>query len=230
MDTVDDKRHDLITEYYVVSDRFGFVGAYSLIHMAENIVIKYYPTPFIIQRFPANPNFPTDVLWALPFQSNDSVAFVSNSKDEVLKVQSAYGRIGLMYDDDIKYWEHAVNVILPAAKDRLLSISRAYIQHTGGETMETLCDIEFQDLRKLEQSFAPLKNGPLSQLLKSTETITIMDCVIPVGVGGFPEPESKPEPEEKEKEPEPKPEPEEKEPEPEPEPNMTPVDDDFIKL
>jgi hypothetical protein len=174
------------TEYFVVSDRFGFVGAFHTVAMAEALVVEYFPTPFIVQRFPAAPNCQTDVVWAIPFRDIDAVAFVSNSREDVVKVQDTYLRIGMVCEDDIKYWEHNVNVPVKAAKDRLDSISRAHRQYVGTEPMENLAEIEFNDMQRLQKMFQPMKNGPISRLLRATEKMTIMDCVIPVGVGGTP--------------------------------------------
>ena len=114
------------TSYYVVSDRYGFIAAFSSELLLRYEMGKYYLIPYIIQKFEANQKFPLDSIWVVLYRDIDAVAFVSNDRDEAVKFQKLYNSVGLSYEDDIDYWKQQVNVVMPLALERLKQISEAH--------------------------------------------------------------------------------------------------------
>jgi hypothetical protein len=114
------------TSYFVVSDRYGFVAAFSSELLLRYEMNKFYLIPYIIQKFEADQNCPLNYIWVVLYRELDAIAFVSNNRDEAVKFQKLYNSIGLSYDDDIDYWKQQVNVITPLALERLSQMSEAH--------------------------------------------------------------------------------------------------------
>lgn len=164
---------------YVVSDNFGFVGAFSSAAFAEELVLRKYPSiPFITQRFPTIPG-PCDSVWVVLYRDIDAVAFVSNSRSEAERVQGVYQRVGLSYPDSIDHWEQALNVVSKPAEDRLIPRHRAHLMYAGPLTTEEVEKMEAADLARVEALVASKDDGPLARVIRELEPVTIMDCVIP---------------------------------------------------
>lgn len=111
---------------FVVSDSTGFVGAFSSIERARELVIEKYPIiPFITTKYPIAPG-PRDRVWVVLYRGIDAVAFASNDRGEAERVKNELGRVGLTYEDAIDYWEQPFDAISPPAAERLEVQKRAH--------------------------------------------------------------------------------------------------------
>ncbi len=169
--------------YYVLSDGHGFVGAFYSAAAAEEKVAEYNLIPFLVQRFGVAPG-PVGTIWVVLYRDIDAVAFVSNSRAEAERVQTVYNQIGLTYTDSIDYWEHPANMVSDAVNERLKSFSRAHTMYAGELSPEELMARQIKDYNKICELMQPRKDGPIARMLKENEKITIIDCVVPVNVGG----------------------------------------------
>jgi hypothetical protein len=168
--------------YYVLSDNYGFVGAFCSVAEAEEVVILHYPTPFLLQRFGVEPG-QIDTIWVIPYKGIDAVAYVSNSREAASAAHEALCRVGLAYDDPIDYWEQPANRIAQAAAPRLAALSKANAV-CEPPTLEDLRAREMADYARIAQLTKPRPDGPLQRLIRENERITVLDCVVPVAVGG----------------------------------------------
>jgi hypothetical protein len=163
--------------YYVLSDSSGFVGAFYTIQDAAREVLKYNLIPFIVQKFSVAPG-PVDRVWVVLYRDLDAVAFVSNNREEAEKVQLIYGRVGLSYPDYIDYWEQYANTINPNIIIRLESLSRAHSDCVGEASEAELKQRELDDIERVSRLIG-------SRLpITTSDNITILDEVIPIGIGG----------------------------------------------
>ena len=171
-------------QYCVVSDNMGFVGAFYTAESVAAMTTKHHSIPFLIQRYRVAPG-PVATVWVVLYRDLDAVAFVTNDRAEAEKVQEMYGRIGLAYSDSIDYWEHRADTVNKAAEERLNSLSRAHAMYLGGgASAEELREAELKDYERIVKMSKPIPNGPIEQLLRENERITIFDCVVPTAVGG----------------------------------------------
>lgn len=162
--------------YYVLSDNQGFVGAFYTAEEASVVINKYYPIPFIVQRFEVAPG-PTETVWVVIYRDIDAVAFVSNDRATAKRVKKIYDSVGLTYPDSIKYWEHPVGKISQTAESRLDSISRANSMYAGNLSLEELQARELEDYKKI--SNLSMSKGPIARVIKENQKIMIFDCVVP---------------------------------------------------
>ena len=162
---------------YALSDARGFVGAFLELPDAADIINKYAPTPFIIQRFALAPG-PTNTVWVVLYREIDAVAFVSNNIDVATRAQKSLLTIGATYDDSITYWEQSMNTIAESAAKHLDIISAAHAEFTSGE-----CDTVARDatMAKVELLLAGQEH-PAGRT--DDEIITFMDCVRAVPIVG----------------------------------------------
>ena len=166
--------------YYVLSDSSGFVGAFYTIQDAEKEILKYNLIPFIVQKFSVAPG-PIDKVWVVLYRDLDAVAFVSNNREEAEKVQLIYGRVGLSYPDYIDYWEQYANTINPNIVIRLESLSEAHSNCVGEASEEELKQRELDDIERVSRLMG---SRPPTYYSSTSENITILDEVIPIGIGG----------------------------------------------
>ena len=165
---------------YAVSDCRGFVGAFYTMGLAiEGVVRKYAPTPFLIQRFPVAPGA-FDRVWCVIRRGDDSIAFMSNDKAEATRVQQLYAAVGLVYEDDVSYWEQPAGAIIPPARERLESLARAHLMYAPDAVSDAEKNYTERDLARVEAMMAPNPDGPIAKMLREMELITIMDCVEPI--------------------------------------------------
>lgn len=171
------------TNYYVLSDSHGFVGAfYSAAEVAAE-VHKYYMVPFITQLFPVAPG-PVEKIWVILYRDIDAVAFVTNSRTEAEQVQKIYNSVGLTYIDSVDYWEQSANKIIPSAAERLNSLDRAHKMYATVATQEEIEQHEFEDFERITKMGQSRTDGPMSRIIQENEKITIFNCVVPIQVGG----------------------------------------------
>jgi hypothetical protein len=163
---------------YIVSDRIGFVGAFPSLAAAREAVLTPYPSvPCLVQRFPAAPG-PCAKVWVVLYRDLDAVAFVSNARAEAERVRDLCARVGLAYLDDLDYWQQPFGVVPEHAAGRLSAQHRAHVLCAAGLPPGQLQEMEAADLARLE-AFSRESDGPLAQLIRENEKITMMDCVVP---------------------------------------------------
>jgi hypothetical protein len=166
---------------FVVSDNMGFVGAFDASDAANALVQEHHQTPFIVQKFRTAPG-PVESVWVVPLRELDHVAFVSNSKEEATRVLQIYQKVGLAHEDEIDYWEQPINTVVPHAKERLTSRTRAHNMYAGESAPdpEKLRESENEDLARADRMSRPIEDGPIARMLQMSERITIMDCLVDV--------------------------------------------------
>jgi hypothetical protein len=158
-----------------LSDSQGYVGAFYSAKAANEIVQKFSPVPFIIQRFEVAPGSVVTV-WIVLYRDIDSVAFVSNSRTEAERVQAIYNRVGLAYPDSIDYWEQPANKCTSRALDHLETLRSIHDTVFDPEDMRARQE---EDQKRLEQLERAKDDGPIARLIRENEPITIYDCVVP---------------------------------------------------
>jgi hypothetical protein len=168
---------------YVLSDGHGFVGAFLSASGAESVVRENPLIPFIVQKFPTQPG-PVSTVWVVLYRDIDAVAFVSNSRDEAVRVQDVYGKVGLTYPDSIDHWEHPVGIVAAPAAERMKTLGRVHAMYAGPAEADALRQREEDDLKKLDRLMNPIPDGPIARLLQENELVTILDCVVPASAGG----------------------------------------------
>jgi len=167
--------------YHVVSMAHGFVAAYyDAPSVRENILKKFRMVPFVTQRFRVVANCATDTVWVVLFRANDAVAFVSNSRDEAERVRAGYAKIGLSYDDSIDYWECKVGVMSANTLDLLTATDRAHQMYAGPNVAEECRKREEEEMARLDKLLAPIENGPVANLLREMEEVTIFDGLVDI--------------------------------------------------
>lgn len=133
--------------FVVVSDREGFVGAFTDIRAAQAALADYGGIPFVYGEWPLNEGAASDIasetaakdegagaasetanesaakgetlVWILPYTANKAVACASVRKSDVESAQKALIRLELVPADDISFWTSEMGAVLPAAKRRL---------------------------------------------------------------------------------------------------------------
>ncbi len=114
---------------YVVSDCVGYVGTFSSLDNAmKETYGKFTSVPFILQKFMKYTNAP-EYVWVIMYRDIEAVAFVSDSKDETVKMKKAYDSVGLSYEGDIDCWKQPFDKISPFAETRLKGIQIGNIEY-----------------------------------------------------------------------------------------------------
>jgi len=163
---------------YVVSDSAGFVGAFTAKTLAEELVLlKYVLVPFAVQCFPAAPG-PANSVWVVPYTENDAVAFVSNSRDDAVAAQKVYAKIGLVYTDDVDYWEQPMNKIAASALTRLDAQQAAHNIYASDAVDAELHRLQEDDQKRLDTLTTVDPEGPMMTAIRENERTTIFDCVV----------------------------------------------------
>jgi len=165
---------------YVVVDSGGFAGAFATVKAAEAAVRPYSGAACILLNFSAAPG-PCSRVWVVPFRGVDAVAFVSNDRAEAERVRGIYAKVGLVFDDDLDFWEQPFGVVPDHAARRLETQHRASQLCSGDLTAGDFEKMEAADLARVE-AFAghSLEDGPLARAIRENERISIIDCVVPV--------------------------------------------------
>jgi hypothetical protein len=120
-----------LTHITVMSDRFGFVGAFPSDAAATAVAQRYPGVPLLAHRFPAADG-PADAVWVVLYRDSDAVAFVSNSRAEAARVQAAYVAVGLAHDEPLDYWEQPLGAIAGPTLDRLAAQAAARKEKEAG--------------------------------------------------------------------------------------------------
>jgi hypothetical protein len=171
----------------VVSDRYGFVGAFRQMATAQALVLhKYTLIPFLIQRFQTRDAAGTSV-WVVPYRETDAVAFASTDRAEAEAAQKALLDVGLTYGDSVDHWEADLDTVAPVVAERLAAMSQAHQMYVGGAgaaaaAAAAAAEKSAAATEALFRANAPRADGPIAKLLRETERCTIFDCVAPTAV------------------------------------------------
>ena len=170
----------MAADIIVVSDSYGFVGAFKSIGEAKDkVLIKYQLLPFLVQKFPLNETA-GDNVWVIPYRDTNAVAFVSNDRDKALKMQKALQNVNLTYQDSIDYWEQPLGRVVPAADERMASVNRAHEIYASNVISQEEKDREVA-AQELIQSVVDNKlESPIDRLIRENERITFLDCVVEI--------------------------------------------------
>lgn len=119
--------------FVTISDRDGFVGAFSSLQKAQEALRQFAGVPFICTEWPrVTPDPATadaaassadsaaataELVWVLPYIANNAVACASTRKSVVKAVQDVLLPLELVPPDDVEYWEAEIgSVVGPAAR------------------------------------------------------------------------------------------------------------------
>jgi len=166
--------------YHVLSDRAGFVGAFTSGRAARDVVDAHPGVPFVIQTFPVAAGMPTEIVWVVVMRDIEHVAFVSNDIAEATRVHEAYKRIGLVYDDEIGWWRQLADTLNVSVRERLLT-ETTVLNHPP--TAEDLARASIEDDERVARLAAPLPGGPLEQCIIENMVIdrpSILDMIVPL--------------------------------------------------
>jgi hypothetical protein len=117
---------------HVVSDREGFVGAFSTEAGARNFVAKHPLIPLLIARFAV----PADVadgasVWVVPLKESGYVAHATTSHADAIRVCSGLAALDLTFSDAAEYLEQVVGHVREAALARLEMTGRVLAEVAG---------------------------------------------------------------------------------------------------
>ena len=165
--------------FYAVSDAHGLVGTFMTEFEIEEKLLRPYPiVEFLIQRFPLASGS-VDQVWAVIYL-NGVIAYVSNSRSEALRIQTAMAKIGIVFDENIDFWQHPMGKLVTAAEERLDSISQAhsmYMSGTATDASESAVDAEvFAKFMKKSE------DGPIARLLKENKRISFLENIVDIPV------------------------------------------------
>ena len=166
---------------YSISDNVGYVGSFYSISDIEDVIKKYPLMKFIVYCFKTTKPTTVDLsttVWIILYHTTDAVAYVTNCREDAVKVQQTYLKVGLTYEDDVDYWKQPIG-LSPSAVERL------ELLHTIRD--KDLIEIELNKmLEKLNVSTQFIPDGPIEKMIKENEQqlrenekITIMDCIVP---------------------------------------------------
>jgi hypothetical protein len=174
----DDNNHnkndsDFPPYLYVLSDNAGYVGTYYSISDIEEITSSYNLVPFVVQCFKTSKYSDLFTVWVVLYKDIDAVAFVSNNRNDAIKVQNILLNLNITYSDDIDYWKQTIGLSAQAKErlDLLHSIRDKKILDNAYDVFIKKLDIS------TEENF--LENGPIRKLLNEHQKITIMDAIVP---------------------------------------------------
>ena len=184
--------------FYAVSDAYGLVGTFMTEFEIQEKILSPYPiVEFLIQRFPLAPG-PTDQVWAVIYL-NGVIAYVSNSRSESLRVQTAMAKIGIVFDETIDFWQHPMGKLVTAAEERLDSVTQAHSMYAlgpdaagtdaaGTDAAGPDAAGPDSDAEVFTQFMERSCDGPIARLLKLNARISFLENV--VDLPGFTEVES----------------------------------------
>ena len=154
---------------YVLSDNVGYVGTYYSISDIEEITSSYNLVTFMIQCFKTSKKSDLFTVWVVLYKDIDAVAFVSNNREDAIKVQSTLMQVGITYIDSIDYWKQTVG-LSKLAKDRLDAIHSV-------KSLKILDDSYNIFIKKIDLSTE--KKIAIDNNDNNNKKINIMDAIIP---------------------------------------------------
>jgi hypothetical protein len=156
--------------FIVVSDKVGFVGAFTEPEEAAE-ALKGYPTrPFVYASWPCAVRPETGApVWVIPYSANNVVACASTDKAVAVSAQAALLRLDLVPPDDVKYWEARVGEIVAAARRRFEEEETP----GGGESLEK------RDQAVVDRFIQETTRLP--DFLTENKRVSILEGVVPRG-------------------------------------------------
>ena len=101
--------------FYVVIDNFGFIGAFTTLELANEIVHKYEKIPLMVMQFPIHHKAQKEFVYFLPWKFGDNEggppAIVSNDREYVLHLQTQLLALNLTLPDSLLFFTKRVNKI-----------------------------------------------------------------------------------------------------------------------
>ncbi len=162
---------------YIVSDGAGFVGAFLSHEEAIKLTRGRFPTSsFVIQVFPRPPGPATDV-WLVIYRANDAVVYASTVRDDAARVQTAYERIGLVYENSLDELQHPIGKVCIPAEKRLELQHRVHLSYVAAESLEEIVKSRQDDLARVK-SLSVNGGGPLAELISQNESTTYMSFIV----------------------------------------------------
>jgi hypothetical protein len=101
---------------YSVSYSNGIVGVFSSMDKIKECVFDLFPSiTFIIQVFKNSENIELiegkHMIWIVMYKNTETVAYITDNKEEANKTVNILDKIGKSYEDSIEYWEQEINII-----------------------------------------------------------------------------------------------------------------------
>jgi len=101
--------------FYVVIDNFGFIGAFTTLELAKEVLNKYNNIPLMIIQYPIHHNVQKDFVYFLPWKFGDNEggppAIVSNDREYVLHLQTQLLALNLTLPDSLLFFTKKINKI-----------------------------------------------------------------------------------------------------------------------
>ena len=158
---------DATPRLVTVADKEGVVGGFWGERAALEAVRGFSGTAFVLHRWPSTKSDACPNMWVLPYKDNQTPAYASTARDEVVRAQRALLPLDLVDPDDVDYWEAPVGEITPAAARRLApAVPR-------GDDPERL----FLDM--VESGGAPAETAP-AETAPAEKMINLLESVVQI--------------------------------------------------
>ncbi len=156
--------------FLVVADQGGFVGAFLSAKEVIQHVIKRYPSiQTVIYKYKLDNKVSYSNIYILPYKGNEAIAWAGNNIETCRQVQKTLSKIGIVYEDDVKYWEQPVGQICETA------LKRFQIEIESKKTLTS------SEIEKIEKQISLLtEGGELSHCEVDNEKLSILDCIVPI--------------------------------------------------
>ncbi len=101
--------------FYVVIDNFGFIGAFTTLKLAKEVINKYENIPLMIIQYPIHHSSQKEFIYFLPWKFGENEggppATVSNDREYVLHLQTQLLALNLTLPDSLLYFTKRINKI-----------------------------------------------------------------------------------------------------------------------
>lgn len=116
---------------YCVSYPNGVVGVFSSLEKIKELVFDVFPSiVFIIQVYNNSKDIQLiegkHTIWVIMYKDTETIAYVSDNKDEASNVVNIFNKIGKSYEDIIEYWEQDIDTIPECTYTILESLQKVY--------------------------------------------------------------------------------------------------------
>ena len=101
--------------FYVVIDSFGFIGAFTTLELAKEVINKYENIPLMIIQYPMHHKSQKEFVYFLPWKFGENEggppAIVSNDRVYVLHLQTQLLALNLTLPDSLLFFTKKINKI-----------------------------------------------------------------------------------------------------------------------
>ena len=94
---------------YTIVDEHGYIGTFSTLDKAKELVHKYHKVNMIIRRYTLDSRFPKDKVWFIPYININHPIIVTNDKENVKYLQYQYLKLNMTYPDKLVFFERTVD-------------------------------------------------------------------------------------------------------------------------